>query len=231
MLKSQADPGAECPVEVSRPAMYHRWDDVSFLHWRRPPAEVQKLVPAGVEVDVFDGSAWLSVLPFVLTVRLAGIPWTWRFPETNLRTYVRTPDGIPAIWFLSLDAAELRGVVAGRIYGLPYRWARMSVSGAGIVRHYRTERRRARVSMDLSVEVGEPVSGDALDHFLTARWVLLAERRGRLGVTLAQHDPWPLHRARVLSLSQDLLPDAGLPELAHYSPGTAVRMGRRRARD
>jgi uncharacterized protein len=211
--------------------MQHRWDDVTMLHWPRPAAEVQRMLPPSIEVDTFDGSAWLSLVPFVLTVRVAGVPGVWTFPETNVRTYATTPDGVPAIWFLSLDASRLLPVLAGRAYGLPYMWARMATSRTGPVRHYRTQRRRPHrpAAMDLTVEVGEPFEGDGLDHFLVDRWALVAERNGRLGVTPAGHDLWPLHRARLLSLSQGLAPVSGVPARVHYSPGVTVRIGRWRS--
>ncbi|MDG2111386.1 MAG: DUF2071 domain-containing protein, partial [Actinomycetota bacterium] len=35
------------------------------------------------------------------------------------------------------------------------------------------------------------------DHYLTARWRLYSRRRRGLRYALADHDPWPLHRADV----------------------------------
>jgi uncharacterized protein YqjF (DUF2071 family) len=104
----------------------------------------------------------------------------------------------------------------------------MAASRIGPMRSYRSERRRphAPASAQVAVEVGERCEVDELDHFLVDRWALFAERRGRLGVTLATHDPWPLHHARVLSLSQSLTPASGLPARVHHSPGVAVRVGR-----
>ena len=208
--------------------MHHRWDDVTFLHWPCPPAVMQRLLPPGVEVDTFDGVAWVSLVPFVMTVRTVGLPGTWTFPETNVRTYTRTPSGVPAIWFLSLDASRLGPVLAGRAYGLPYMWSRMATSRIGPVHSYRSHRRRPHDpgSVEAVVEVGERFEGDELDHFLVDRWALVTERRGRVGVTLATHDPWPLQRARVLSLSHDIVPASGLPARVHFSPGVAVRVGR-----
>jgi uncharacterized protein YqjF (DUF2071 family) len=208
--------------------MLHRWADVTFLHWPRPVAAVQALLPPGLEVDTFDGSAWVSLVPFVLTVHVRGVPGTWTFPETNVRTYVRTPDGVPAIWFVSLDASRLLPVLAGRAYGLPYMLARMRAGGTGAVRSYRSERRwpHGPGFVQAAVEVGDSDEGDELDRFLVDRWAVVVERSGRLGATLASHEPWPLHRARLLSLSQDVVPASGLPARAHFSPGVDVRVGR-----
>src|SRR6266545_3110550 len=94
------------------------------------------LLPPGLEVETFDGAAWVGLVPFLMDgVRPPGVPplpWASRFPETNVRTYALGPDGRGAIWFLSLDAARLGAVLTARAsYALPYFWSRMSVgSGA-----------------------------------------------------------------------------------------------------
>jgi len=121
----------ESPV-VKRPVMYQDWRDLTFLHWRYEPDVVQKLLPRGLTVQTFDGSAWIGLVPFVMDrVRFPGVPalpWMSRFPETNVRTYVSGPDGSDGIYFFSLDAANPLAVeIARRWYGLNYLRARMSL--------------------------------------------------------------------------------------------------------
>jgi uncharacterized protein YqjF (DUF2071 family) len=97
--------------------MYQSWNHISFLHWRCSAASLQDRLPAGLEVDTESGSGWVSITPFLLenlrTSWIPPLPWISRFPETNLRTYVRGPAG-PGIWFFSLDAARLPAVYAAR---------------------------------------------------------------------------------------------------------------------
>jgi uncharacterized protein YqjF (DUF2071 family) len=93
------------------------WDDLLFLHYRVPAEQVARLVPQGLEVDQHDGSAWVSVTPFVITgFRLRGtfpIPFLSTFAELNARTYV-TADGKPGVFFFSLDAGSGPAVAAAR---------------------------------------------------------------------------------------------------------------------
>ena len=44
-------PGPECPFEIARPVMEHRWDELTFLHWRYPAETVQRLLPPSLTVD------------------------------------------------------------------------------------------------------------------------------------------------------------------------------------
>ncbi len=234
-----ADPGF-CPVVVDRPLMGHRWDTLTFLHWRYEPVVVQALLPPGLRVEVRDGSAWVALVPFVLEVTRPDrppVPWLSRFPETNVRTYVTAEDGSTGVWFLSLDAARLAAVLtAHAAYGLPYFWSKMAVARVGDVVTYRARRRwpsPAGVASEVAVRIGDAYAPNELtdlDSWLTARFRLYSThgRRGRFA--LASHAPWPLHRAEVLHLDDQLVAATGLPEptappLVHWSPGVKVRVG------
>ncbi|MEJ3745079.1 DUF2071 domain-containing protein [Actinomycetes bacterium KLBMP 9797] len=221
--------------------MVQSWRHLTFLHWRYPASQVQALLPAGVTVETHDDTAWIGLVPFRMEgVRVPGLPalpWLSRFPETNVRTYVRGPDGRSAIWFFSLDASRLPAVVAGRVgYGLPYCWSDMDVEVAGPRVVYRCRRRRpgpVGARCDATVRFGDRLTEaelSPLEHFLTARFRLYSRLAGRLVGADADHPPWPLHRADVEHLDQDVVQAAGLPApdhdpLAHASPGVTVRIG------
>jgi uncharacterized protein YqjF (DUF2071 family) len=221
---------------VSLAVMLQSWCDLTFLHWRFPAQSVQAHVPAPLEVESFDGSAWVGVTPFVVRdlrpPLLPALPWISAFPETNCRTYVRGPDGQSGVWFFSLDAARSAAVAAARIsYGLPYAWARMKVIRRPGQIIYESSRRwpdrNARTR--IIVEPGEPIRAQPLDIFLTARFRLYSFLFGRLTYTRVEHPPWPLQSARFASAEQTLTDCAGLPNsdgnpLVHFSPGVRVRV-------
>jgi uncharacterized protein YqjF (DUF2071 family) len=232
--------------------MRMRWSELTFLHWPFEPQHVQRLLPQGLTAETCDGTAWVGLVPFRMTVRASrgpAVPWVSYFPETNVRTYVRAPDGTSGIWFFSLDAAQPGAVVAARAaLGLPYQWARMAVrvdgtGGDGSVVRYRCARHdrpgfrsghpRHRPTSTADVRIGPPIDRadiSDLDEFLTARFRLYTVSRGRLLSMPAEHGPWPLHHARTLGLRDRLVEAAGLPRpsgdpLVLYSPGVDVRVG------
>lgn len=232
------------------------WTDLTFLHWAYEPAEVQSLLPAGIEVDVWPDDAgrpraWVALVPFQMRVGLPGgwsIPVVGRFPETNVRTYVRGPDGSTGVWFMSLEAGGLAATVTARTtYGLPYFWADMTIDagdrGPGGTWAYRSQRRWPSprpAASDARVRVGEAIPADAVsdfEHFLTARWGLFSRfpsmqaRRGRNLYAPVDHGRWDLHRCDLLDLDDDLVRVSGLSApvgdpIAHWTPGTEVRIGR-----
>lgn len=94
----------------------------------------------------------------------------------------------------------------------------------------RSPRRHAEA--DLSVEVGRelaPPRLGSLEFFLVERYLLYAERRGRLLKGLVHHAPYPLREAKVLSCRQDLVEAAtglecGPWDHVCFSPGVDVEV-------
>ena len=117
------------------------WRDLLFIHYPFAPEVVQALLPDDLTIDTWpdaDGiqRAWVALVPFEMVVGTPGglrLPFVGTFPETNVRTYVRGPDGTPGVWFCSLEAGGLLASLTARAaYGLPYFWADMSIDpGAG----------------------------------------------------------------------------------------------------
>ena len=234
------DHSPDCPFVVDRVAMRQRWDRLTFLHWKYPIAAVQELLPPGLVVEAYRGSAWVGLVPFFMEVdipRLGRMPRLFEFPETNVRTYVRGPSGDPGVWFFSLDAARLAAVVTARVtYRVPYFWSQMEVARKGQVMSYSARRRWPNpgvVGSLVEVEIGDrylPNELTDIDHYLTARWTLYGTWGRRLLMARAQHAPWPLYRARAVALKDSLveavgLPAPGDPPIVHWSPGVDVKVG------
>jgi uncharacterized protein len=221
---------------VRRALMLQSWRQLTFIHWRYPVEVVQRCVPAPLKVETFDGAAWVAVTPFILQglrpPMLPSIPWISEFPETNCRTYVRGPDGHSGVWFFSLDAARVAAVAGARMgYGLPYAWSRMRVVQSSRQMTYQSRRIfPGSARTHIVVEPGEPVTSQALELFLTARFRLYSVRLGHLTYTSVEHAPWPLCKARLIQVEQTLTACAGLPDpsgppIAHFSPAIQVRIG------
>ncbi|WP_285647945.1 DUF2071 domain-containing protein [Actinomycetospora sp. NBRC 106375] len=233
------EPGTQ-PVTRAAPGytgptmMTQRWCDVAFLHWAVDPDTVAPLLPPGVRPDVHDGATWVGLVPFRMVgagvLRGPSIPWLGTFPETNVRLYTVDARGVRGIVFRSLDATRLAVVAGARAaFGLPYRWASMSIAETAGERTYVTRRPHAS---RVRVRVGAPVASGELEDFLTARWGLHERHLGVDWYVPNVHEPWPLHRAELLELDDTLLARAGFADLADRppdhvtcSPGVSVRFG------
>ena len=228
------------PRRVGRAVFHQHWGDLTFVHWPVSPDLVAPLLPAGTVPDVLNGHTWVGLVPFVMSrVRILGtpaLPYLSRFAETNVRLYAVDGEGRRGVVFRSLEASRLLPVLAAQgSYHLPYRWARMSIQRDGAVHTYTTARRwpgPAGVGGKISVRVGPRCQPDELAHFLTARWGLFSTwYGGRTAWAPVEHEPWTLHQAELIEISDDLVQTAGLPAPTAppnvlWTPGVTVRIGR-----
>jgi uncharacterized protein len=127
------------------PLMHQNWGKLLFMHWPINAEILRPLVPSQLSIDTFDGSAWIGEIPFTMWgIRasfLPPIPGTSAFHELNVRTYVHL-NGVPGVWFFSLDAANSLAVWSARtFYHLPYFNADMSLTQEGNTIEYSSRRR------------------------------------------------------------------------------------------
>ena len=213
--------------------MLQRWHEISFFHWSCDPALLKPRIPDELQLDTFNGKAWISLTPFLLKgLRPPVVPRALglNFPEMNLRTYVVGPSG-PAIWFFSLDAAKVVAVAGARAtFGLPYFWSDMHVDIGAVENSYfssRGGRAKAKIRIAKESRIEEQ---SALDVFLTARYRLYSRYAGRLITAQVEHPPWELNRVRVIEFEEDVrramrveFPSEDF--LAHHSSGTDAKIG------
>ena len=228
------------PVWTHRPVLRQRWSELAYFHWRYPPEVVQRLLPDGLRVDTYDGSAWVGLIPFEMRDVQVGptppVPWLGSFIEINVRTYVVDALGRRSVWFFSLDVPRTAIVAVARTaFSLPYCWARADHVVDGRAHRYRMTRRWPRGSSphaDMRFSVGDRIDDrdvDDLDHFLSARWGLVTSRRSQLLYGRVHHPRWPLHAVDDVTIDQNVIQAAGLPApsgppLARYSPGVDVEV-------
>jgi len=201
--------------------MAQTWHDLLFAHWPVDARELRARIPDRLEIDTFDGQAWLAVVPFRMTsVRLRGtpaVPWLSAFPELNVRTYV-TSGGKPGVWFFSLDAGNPLAVAIARAwFHLPYFRARMSCREREGWIHYHSERTDPRAPAGLlkgryrSVgRVFSPPIG-TLEYFLTERYCLYAaDACGQIIRGEIHHPRWPLEAAEAEFTGNTMADAAGI---------------------
>ena len=219
-----------------RAAGRQSWRDLLFVHWPIPTALLRPLIPERLTIDTHDGVTFIGLVPFTMEgVRPWWLPFGMSFLETNLRAYVHLEGQGPGVWFFSLEAASWLAVQAARIgWSLPYHHATMQTHREGRRVDYRTERRSdptvaLAVQYEIGSELGVSVPG-SLEHFLLERYLLYAQRGGRLLQGQVHHDPYPAHAANIVHLTEGIVSAAGLPApsglppLVHCSPGVDVEV-------
>jgi uncharacterized protein YqjF (DUF2071 family) len=223
------------PLPASRWLWRQAWRDLAFVHYRVAVEKLAGLIPSGLQLEQFNGTAWVGLVPFkmsgVMRRPFPDLPLFSCFPELNLRTYV-TAGGKPGVWFFSLDAASWPIVLGGRyIYGLPYFSARMQqawVNGwcyYSSARQPRPARFVARYQPSSNVFQARP---GTFEHWATERYCLYSlTKRGRITRVDVHHAPWPLQAATIAIETCEILTAAGIvPDnnepVVHFSSGVDV---------
>lgn len=206
--------------------MVQQWHDLLFAHWALPPEQIRHVVPKELDLDLWNGQAYVAVAPF----HMSGIRARWflpvptlsRFPELNVRTYVRYQD-VPGVYFFSLDAGSLPAVWSARAgYGLPYFHAKMSVKTGPSQIEYASHRLQAPGPAEFQGRywpASEPRQREkgSIEHFLTERYCLYVVRSGTVCRAVIHHPPWQLQDAEA-EISLNTMARAAGIELPQTKP-------------
>lgn len=213
------------------------WRFLTFMHWRVDIEKLRHHVPEGLEIDTFEGDAYIGLVPFMMKhVRpswFVSTPGISNFPEFNIRTYVKK-DGIAGVFFLTLEAKSLVTCnFAPRTYGLPYRYAKGNVKKSGDKWNWRSSRNNGQFKLAGTTEViGEQMQAQpgSLEEFLFERYSLYTSHKGSLRRGYTHHNKWKFQLAKVELTENSLTESFNLgidelltPELVHYSDGVRVR--------
>jgi len=223
----------QIPLPEGEWMLRQSWRELLFVHWPMAVQALRPLIPAALTLDTFEREAWIGIVPFqmreVCPRGIPALPWFSESPELNVRTYV-TIQGVPGVYFFSLDAANPLFVAAARaLFALPYFNARMSVVRQGDTIHYSSQRARAgdppaayrgRYRPLAPVAYATPGS---LPFWLTERYCLYTvDKRGQVSRVDIHHGPWPLQAAELETIDDTMARSHGilLPDTApllHYS--------------
>ena len=188
-----------------QPLMHQTWGKLLFMHWRIEARELRPLIPEQLEIDTFDGTAWIGIVPFTMWDIRALPPFMPVVPgfssahELNVRTYVHY-EGVPGVWFFSLDCNSPAAVMAARtFYHLPYYDAAIDFEQSSHTIDYALKRLDdPPAQFRGSWNIGEMMAfshPESLDFFLTERYCLYSQAGGDLYRARIFHQPWPLQKA------------------------------------
>jgi uncharacterized protein YqjF (DUF2071 family) len=209
------------PLPEGRWAMTQSWHDLLFAHWPVDARQLQEKLPAGLPLDMFEGQAWIGVVPFAMTNvaprGVPAIPLVSSFLELNVRTYV-TLHGKPGVYFFSLDANSSLAVAAARtLFGLPYFTAAMEMKRQGGQIVYTSARKTRMPGVAEFAATYRPIGSvqtprpGSLEYFLTERYCLYTVDRSSHAKRLEiHHPPWPLQQAEATIAVNTMADAAGI---------------------
>ncbi len=204
--------------------MFQTWGRLLFLHWKFDAEALAETLPPGLHVDLHEGNAWLGIVPFFMRkVRkrfLPAVPGISNFLELNVRTYVHDDNGVPGVWFHSLDTDSLIAQkYARRRYHLPYFMARMHAKvrdgTTRLICNRHGQQETAQYTYRESGRFAEAQPG-SLEFFLLERYLLYAWNSKKESLSSGRVHHTPYQYAKAVVHDQSTLParwdDIDLPD-------------------
>lgn len=206
---------------------YQEWNNAIFLHFKVDLEELKKHVPKELEIDLFQGESWVSVVAFTMEkIRPKNIPAfspISNFHEINIRTYVKK-NNKTGVYFLSIEGGtKLSCKIAKFISDLPYRYSLIERSS----KHYSSINLDFKDELCFEFKIGKQIKHKSeLDNWLTERYALFQETDNYINEYEIHHLPWLVNDVEVKSLKcfyprfKNLLNNK--PDKMQYSKGVKV---------
>lgn len=164
---------------------------------------LERRLPPGLEPDLWDGRAFVSLVAFdFIRLKIGGVrvPGAWDFPEWNLRYYVRErgTDRRGVVFIREYVPRRLVVWAARAIYNEPYRLARMTsrvveADGIRVEHELEADGRRHAVVVDAGLPSVDAREGSREHWFKEHEWGFGVDRRARALVYRVEHPRWRVY--------------------------------------
>jgi uncharacterized protein len=183
--------------------MTQTWEHLLFMHWEVDTEKIKALLPPELELDTYEGRAWITMLPFKVTHQrfrgLPEIPFLNTYLELNVRTYVNY-EGFRGVYFFTLDANHPLAVIGAKALSLPYRNAKMSMARQNGAIGFKSKRIFEHAHFSAVYKpVSPPVrtEPDSIDYWLLERYCLFTKWGNRIFRGDISHERWEVCEADV----------------------------------
>lgn len=190
---------------ASQPSVFltAEWRSLIMSNYAVPPELLTPYLPRGVELDLWQGEALISLVGFMfLNTRVLGVPIPWHrnFEEVNLRFYVRrhTANGIVrgVVFIRELVPRLAIATVARTIYNEPYLAVPMAHdgppqgSGGRFEYSWRYRGQRQTLGAETVGEQAPMAAGSAEEFIFEHYWGYTRQRDGGTVEYQVEHPRW-----------------------------------------
>lgn len=215
------------PLPAEKWKYYQEWNNVLFLHWQVNLTELQSLIPSGLEIELYNGKPWVSLVAFTMEKirprKLPSFPPISNFDEINIRTYVKK-NSKAGVYFLSIEGGKrISCMIARLLSDLPYRYSHIKREE----NIYRSKNDEYDDKLNIRYKTGEILKEKTeLDKWLTERYALFQDTDSTINEFEIHHVEWPISKAEIEKAEIDYPRFASLlsnqPARLHYSNGVQV---------
>lgn len=208
-------------------SFYQEWNNAVFLHWQVELAELEKYIPKGLEIDLFEGKPWVSIVAFTMEKirprNLPPFPPISNFDEINIRTYVKA-NNKSGVYFLSIEGGtNISCIIAKKISELPYRFSEIKRTKG----KYSSSNSEFNDTLNINYKVKNRINiKSKLDKWLTERYALFQDTSEAINEFEIHHLEWSINEIEIKELDynykrfNELIKNK--PHKIQYSKGVKV---------
>ncbi len=182
------------------------WNNLLMLNYAVDPSRLEPFVPAGTELDAFEGKFFLSLVGFEFNrTRVLGlaVPFHQNFEEVNLRFYVRRSSRRGVVFIRELVPKYAVAAVARFLFKENYSCVPMShrIESGKAEYAWKLGSERCAMSIETEGESFVPPEG-SLSQFITEHyWGYTTQKGGGSLEYEVQHPPWRVWNAKEAGFS------------------------------
>ncbi|MCB0414286.1 MAG: DUF2071 domain-containing protein [Bdellovibrionales bacterium] len=181
--------------------MKQNWMEAFFLNAPIAASDLSSIIPSGLNLDLYDNQAWVSVIPFKMkNVGFNYWPLGFKeFPEVNIRTYV-TANNKPGVLFISLDSPHLFFNKFVRSFvDIPYVDSDITYTNHGTQSLVHVNRKDFQLHLEIE-SLNDPIENKpgSFQHWISERYCFYNMHKGKLTRWNIDHQPWSLFKANVI---------------------------------
>jgi uncharacterized protein YqjF (DUF2071 family) len=241
VIEDDVTPVGDISPPPGAPFLTAEWRDVVGITFPCSQDQLTPYLPPGATIDTLDGSPRVSLVAFEFSktrVRRVPVPGHLRFPEINLRFYVRYRGQRAVVFIRELVPRRAIATVARLRYNEPYVRVPMSCGReleAGSVRVWHRFAKRSSLEVTASATSTLPAP-DTPAHWLTDHSLGIGRRRNGVAVLYhVAHATWALHEISAIDLKVDFAAIYGpswawlaetQPSHASLAKGSAITISR-----
>ncbi len=225
ILKSKGHRPWEIPSH--KWSYYQEWNRAIFLHWEVEIEQLKPFVPDEIEIDLFNGKPWVSLVAFTMEkIRPRFLPPfspISNFDEINIRTYVKSKNKT-GVYFLSIEGGKkISCQIAKSLSELPYRYSKIKRSENSF--QSINPKFNDQLSIEFNIE-NQTIIKQEIDHWLTERYALYQDSKKHINEFEIHHLEWPVNGLNIINLElkyprfKDLIQKK--PNKTQYSEGVKV---------
>lgn len=195
----------------NKPFLTANWNNLIIITYAVEPHLLKSYLPAGLELDMKDGYAFLSLVAFEFNntkVKGMKFPFHVNFPEINLRYYVKENNRRGVVFIKEIVPRFIIAKFANVLYNenyvsVPMKYSYINDNGINIRHSIFYDNREYYIKMLAEQDSLMPGNTTIEHYFKEHEWGFGSNKNGKTLLYNVEHPHWKIHKIKSLDHNFD----------------------------